>query len=80
MPINRHNLNRRYTVIILCHDQIHMYTQKRPEVKKKKNQNLNLFSSSLKVEKGAYFLKKKKIPHLILVLIREPSLSVLTAD
>lgn len=66
--------------MILCHDQIHTYTQKRPKVKKKKPKTYTYFFSSLKVEKGAYFLKKKKIPHLILVLIREPSLSVLTAD
>lgn len=37
MPINRHNLLRKYPVIILCHDQIHMYTHKKYlKLKKKK--------------------------------------------
>lgn len=69
-------------MIISGHDQIHMYTQKDPNLKKQKKRELNLFFfPSLKLEKGAYFLKKKKkIPHLIFALIREPSLSVLTAD
>lgn len=63
-PINRSNLNKKCSVIVLTHDQIHTHT-KRPKVKEK---NPNLFFSSLKLAMGAYFLKKK-IPHLILVLI-----------